>query len=112
MLKGRIQQHCGTTSMYASGTTSNVDVGGAGAPSPHLRMASSIVPVLYALQDCEIHGVASVDCKAKASDTGTEDLELSYRVDEVVAYSRRVISYWGLEKFECSIYPMCQQASL
>ena len=71
-----------------------MDVVGAGAPSPHWRMASSVVPVLYALQGSKIHGVVSMDCKAKPP----EDLELSYRVDEVVAYSRWVIKLWGIWK--------------
>jgi hypothetical protein len=37
--------------MCASGTTSDVDVGGADALLPHWTMASSVVQVLYALQD-------------------------------------------------------------
>jgi uncharacterized alkaline shock family protein YloU len=51
-----------------------VDGGGADAPLPHWAIASSVVQVLYALQDSKIHGVVSMDCKAKEVTQALEDL--------------------------------------
>jgi hypothetical protein len=78
--------------MYVSGTTRDVDVGGVNAPS----LIAGWLPASYRFcMHCK--AARSMEwsqwtARVKQVTQAPEDLELSYRVDEIVAYSRWVMS--------------------